>query len=495
MSHDSRWAPYRVTVLALLLAAFVGAAIYFDLVERKSTVWVHLAYVPIVLAGLWWGWVALGIAFLQGCVLVVLRLLGVGVGEAWTDTVRVLLFLVVGACVGGLSARLQKTTRAYQVSSENYRALFEHSLAGVAVYRDERVVLCNRRFEALLGYDEGGLAGRSIWEVIHPDDHAAVRARLERRERGEVRGLHYETRFLHRDGRAVWVDLASEPVRFDGRPGILVNVYDITARKEAEERRGELVELARQQEEQLVHSVRLAELGEMAAAVAHELNQPLTSIRTFAKNAAYMLENRAGEPGEVELNLRRISEQVDRAARIIGQMRQLARRSEPIAAPVDLNAVLSEALDFVAHHMRLSGVEVRFEPSPDLPQVQGDRLRLEQVFLNLLTNARQAMEQSSERRLRVTSRFEPGHPRPVVIEIADTGVGFAAADAARLFAPFFTTKQPGQGTGLGLSISLTIVKDHGGTIEASGAPGRGATFTVRLPLAGSVVTEDGRKDA
>lgn len=211
----------------------------------------------------------------------------------------------------------------------------------------------------------------------------------------------------------------------------------------------------------------------------------MNGYRTFAKNAAYMLENQVGEPGEVQQNLRRVSEQVDRAAKIIGQMRQLARRSGPATAPVDLNAVLTEALDFVSHHMRLSGIEVRFEPSSELPEVQGDRLRLEQVFLNLLTNARQAMESSTERRLTVRSRFEPGRACPVVVEISDTGVGFAAADAARLFAPFYTTKKPGQGTGLGLSISLTIVQDHGGTIEAAGAPGRGATFTVRLPIAGA----------
>ena len=471
-------------MLALLVAAFVGLALYSDLVVRSTTVWIHFAYVPIVLAGMWFGWLGLGVAALQGGVLLVLRLCGVGIGDAWTDAVRIGLFLAVGACVGGLAQRLRAATRACEVSGENYRALFERSLAGVAVYRDERVVLSNRRFDEMLGYGADEAVGKSIWEVIHPDDHAAVRTQIERRRRGEAHDLHYETRFLHRDGRAVWVDLASSSVHYDGRPGILVNAYDITTRKEAEARRGELAELAQEQGEQLVHSVRLAELGEMAAAVAHELNQPLTSIRTFAKNAAYMLENQAGEPGEVKHNLLRISEQVDRAARIIGQMRQLARRSEPVAAPVDLNAVLTEALDFVSHRMRLSGIEVRFEPSRELPEVQGDRLRLEQVFLNLLTNARQAMEPSSERRLTVTTRFEAGRPCPAVVEIADTGVGFAADDAARLFAPFFTTKKPGQGTGLGLSISLTIVKDHGGTIEAAGAPGRGATFTVRLPLGG-----------
>lgn len=273
--------PRRIGALALLVAAFVGAALYFDLVERATTVWVHLAYVPIVLAGLWWGWVGLGVAALLGGVLLALRLFGVGVGEAWTDGVRVGLFLVVGACVSGLSERLRTATRACEVSKENYRSLFEHSLAGVAVYQDERVVLSNRRLEEMLGYETGGLTGLSIWDVVHPEDHATVRSQIERRRSGEATDLHYETRFRCRDGRAVWVDLASSPFAYNGRPGVLVNAYDITARKEAEAKRAELTELARQQAEQLVHSVRLAELGEMAAAVAHELNQPLTSIRTL----------------------------------------------------------------------------------------------------------------------------------------------------------------------------------------------------------------------
>lgn len=484
MLSEPRRSIHRIGVLALLVGAFVGLALYFDLVERSTTVWVHLAYVPIVLAAMWWGWAGVAVAGLQGAVLLALRLFGVGVGAAWTDAVRIALFLIVGVCVAVLAERLRSATRSCEVSSENYRTLFDRSLAGIAVYRDERVVLTNRRFDEMLGYELGEAVGRTIWEVIHPDDHAAIRARLARRALGETPDLHYEARFRHQDGRVVWVDLASSSVHYDGAPGILVNVYDITSRKASDYWRHELSELAREQAEQLVHSGRLAELGEMAAAVAHELNQPLTSIRTFAKNAVYMLENQAGEPGEVEQNLRRISDQVDRAARIIGQMRQLARRSEPVAAPVDLNAVLTEALDFVSHHLRLSGIEVRFEPSRELPEVQGDRLRLEQVFLNLLTNARQAMEGVAERRLTITSRLEAGRACPAVVEIADTGVGFDAADVTRLFAPFFTTKQPGQGTGLGLSISLNIVKDHGGTIEAAGAPGRGATFTVRLPLGG-----------
>ena len=151
--------------------------------------------------------------------------------------------------------------------------------------------------------------------------------------------------------------------------------------------------------------------------------------------------------------------------------------------PVDLNAVARDALDFLMPQFRVQETDVTFEPDPAMPPVIGDRIRLEQVFINLLSNARQALDGVEHRRLRVTTRRTDGPGPRAEVEVSDSGVGFAPETAARLFAPFFTTKAPGQGTGLGLSISRQIVEDHGGTIDARGEAGRGATFTIRLPLA------------
>ena len=234
-------------------------------------------------------------------------------------------------------------------------------------------------------------------------------------------------------------------------------------------------------EEQLEHSTRLAEIGGMAAEISHELNQPLTGIRNYARNAFYMLEKRLGDEEEVKANLRLISEQVDRAARIGNRMRELTRRGDRNVSIVDVNSVVRETVDFLMPQMRLSQVEVATSLADDLPAVRGDRTRLSQVFLNLLTNARHAVAASPVRRLSIRSRREPGAALPVVLEVADTGVGISPADARRLFQPFFTTKESGHG--LGLSISRSIVADHGGTIGAESVPGRGATFIVRLPAA------------
>jgi PAS domain S-box-containing protein len=476
----------RAGVVALLALAYAGAGLYLRLVLHTDQVYTHLAYVPIVLAGMWWGRKGSVVAGLLGLVVLVHDLLGLGAADLASDLARVTLFIVVGLCVGWLSERVRRGERALRISEAKHRLLTEKSLAGICVYRNERVLFANERLGAMLGCAPADLVGRSIWDFIHEPDQPKVRDLLARREAEGLTDLHYECRFLRRDGRVIWTDLASALAEYEGAPAVLVHLYDITEMRATEEQRRELSELARRQEEQLVHSTRLAELGEMAAGVAHELNQPLTGIRNFARNALYMLQTGAADSSrdapDVQDNLRLITEQVDRAARIISQMRELTRRSERQFALIDINAVLTESVEFLTPQMRLAGVDVRLDLAPDLPEVMGDRIRLEQVFLNLLTNARQAMEESRERRLTVRTWLDRSGGQAVAIEVADTGNGFPPEVAERLFTPFFSTKKPGHGTGLGLSISLTIVKDHRGTIQAVGAPGAGARFTVRLPL-------------
>jgi histidine kinase len=476
-----RRAALKVLAITALALVYGALGLYFKTVLRTSVVYTHLAYIPIVLAGLWWGRRSVVVAAVLAAVTFLLRVFGVGIGELWSDIARGLLFFAVALCVGTLSDKVMAGQRALRVSEEKYRSLIEKSLSGILVYRDDKILFANPRVSELLGYRPEDLPGKSIWDLIHEQDREEVRDLLLRRETGGSSDLHYECRLVRPGGEVIWADIASAAVDFDEERAVLVTAYDITDRKDAEEKRRQLAELARRQEEQLVHSTRLAELGEMAAAIAHELNQPLTGIRNFARNAYYMLEQHAGSLEEVKGNLRLVSEQVDRASKIISQMRELTRRSEKEFAPVSVNGIIRESIEFLTPQLRLSGVEIGLDLADDLPPVMGDRIRLEQVFLNLLTNARQAMEEVEERRLKVKTYLDSDLECPVVAEIQDTGKGFAPQDSEKLFTPFFSTKKPGHGTGLGLSISLSIIRDHKGKIEAASATGKGAKFTVRLP--------------
>lgn len=490
----------RVAVVATGLAIHLGLAVLVNTTWRDALVLNHFAYVPLVLAALWWGRRAAWLALVPGAAPVVLTAVGLTPAPPWTDGVRAAFYLAVTAITGLLADRLRASEAQASRSDLNLRAIIESSLAGVAVYRDQRLRFINGRLAMMLGDAAGAgeatdghpaapadldtFLGRSIWDFVHPDDRARIEDLVARRRRDPDGGLRYEARLLARDGRTVHADVASNAIEFEGRPSVLVSVYDVTRLREAEARRIELSEKAREQADLLVHSSRLAEMGEMAAAVAHELNQPLTGIRNYARNATYMLEENAGSLDEVKDNLARISQQVDRAARIIAQMRALARRSETERVPVQVNAVVRETLEFLDSQMRLAGIEVHRDLDESLPPVLGDRLRLWQVFLNVVVNARQAMEDTKVRMLTVATRHVPGDDLPIVVTFQDSGPGFAPEIAPRLFEPFFTTKGPGRGTGLGLSISHAILQEHGGRIEAAGAPGRGACFTIRLPACG-----------
>jgi histidine kinase len=474
----------RLLVVGVLVASYAGIGLYLNVAHNTSAVYTHFAYIPIVLAGVWWGRRGVVVAAAVGGIILAFHAVGISAGGVWNDLARVVFLLVVALTVGTLSEKVAAGQQAVLRSEEKHRLIVEKSLTGIVVYGDSRfeVLFANPRCERLFGRRPEAMVGMSIWDLIAEEDKPQVRDRVaDRRAKGFV-GLHYECRLVRADGSRFWAEIASSAATYEGQPAVLVNVYDISDRKEAEEKRRELARLARKQEEQLVHSTRLAELGEMSAAVAHDLNQPLTGIRNFARNALYMLAEGAGSHEDVQENLRLIAEQVDRAAKIIGQMRGMTRKSDRELAPVDLNSIIRESVEFLTPQLRLTGVETTLQLAPDLPPITGDRTRLEQVFLNLLTNARQAMEEAPERRLVVRTSVHTDPDRPVVVEVEDTGKGFADDDVAKLFAPFYSTKKPGHGTGLGLTISQRIIKDHGGAIAATGQPGRGATFTLRLPL-------------
>ena len=492
-TDNTRTLLLRLIVVSTFMLAYVGLGVYFHLVLGASIVFTHVGYVPLVLASLWWGRRGLAVAAILAGVVVVFQVLGLAAGAVWSDAVRVAMFFAVGGTVGVLSEKVRATHSALRSSEARYRRLVDESLAGIFVYQEDRICFVNPRLCTMLNRTPEELVGLELWEIFDEDDRARVRDMVTRRRESGSADLHYTCRLKRGDGNVVWVEQASTHAAYEGKPATLVCCLDVTERKRAEEKERALTDLARRQQEQLIHSTRLAELGELAAGIAHELNQPLTGIRNFAKNALYMMTHNAGSGEQVSENLRRISDQVDRAAKIISQMRELSRRSDREFGPVDINRALHDSVEFLMPQLRLAEVAMNLQLAPDLPNAMGDRIRLEQVFLNLLANSIHAMDEVAERRLTVRTAYDRGAERPLVVEIADTGAGFSQADAEKIFAPFYSTKKPGQGTGLGLSISLTIVESHNGAIEAIGVPGKGARFVVRLPAVGGSPEEETRK--
>jgi C4-dicarboxylate-specific signal transduction histidine kinase len=236
----------------------------------------------------------------------------------------------------------------------------------------------------------------------------------------------------------------------------------------------------REKQEQLIQAGKLATLGELTTGVAHELNNPLNNIGLFVGNAVDRINLGEIEPAALRAELRKAMEQLRKATEIISHLRTFGRAATIVYEPVEVVPVIERALSLMHEQLRLRQIQVAVEPGTEPIVVQGNAIQLEQVFVNLLTNARDALAGGEQKRIRISC---VRRPPMAVLTFADTGPGVPPDLEQRIFDPFFTTKEVGAGTGLGLSITYGIVTEHAGTI-AYAAPRRGgAEFTIELPLA------------
>jgi two-component system NtrC family sensor kinase len=266
----------------------------------------------------------------------------------------------------------------------------------------------------------------------------------------------------HDPPRRLLVNLATTPLRdSDGAiAGTILVLEDISSRV--------------QLEEQLQISEKMASLGLLAAGVAHEVNTPLTGISSYTQ---MLLQGAKPEDPQTKV-LEKIERQTFRAAKIVNGLLNLARPANLETGPVDANAVINDVLSLLEHQLKTGSIQVRKELAAAAPIVLGTEYKLQQVFLNLFLNARDAMPKGGW--LSISTRIEGSD---ATIEVADTGSGIPADHLSRIYDPFFTTKDIGKGTGLGLSITYGIVQEHGGTITCESNVGQGTRFTLTLPLA------------
>ena len=262
----------------------------------------------------------------------------------------------------------------------------------------------------------------------------------------------------------------------DGRKAMIHIMGDLRETTEEVQRREQEL---RDKQEQLVQAGKLATLGELTTGIAHELNNPLNNIGLFVGNAIDHIELGVGDRERLLDELRHAVQEVRRATAIISHLRTFGRVAPVSREPVRINGVVRRSFSLLYEQLRMRQIEVRLDLCPEDPVVVGNAIQLEQVFINLLTNARDALADAPRKLIHIESAVSED---VVDLLVRDTGPGIPEGLQQRIFDPFFTTKEVGAGTGLGLSISYGIVKEHGGSISVVNGAGDGATFLVQLPL-------------
>jgi PAS domain S-box-containing protein len=358
-----------------------------------------------------------------------------------------------------ITARRQMEAALWQ-SEREYRKLFENANDAILIFDPESEVILEANNKALDIYGVGKeeFIGMSLKTITTDSDQGRQPIR-EALESGSPK--NFETVHLRKDGMPIDIFGSSTVIEYGGRKAVMTIARDVT-------------EIKRLQQ-QLIQSEKLAALGQLVSGVAHELNNPLTSVIGYTQLllARNQLDPRAAEQLEI------VGNEADRARRIVRNLLSFSRQHKPSRAEVDLNELLERTLELRAYEMKVNNISVCREPG-DIPCVLADEHQLQQVFLNIIINAEQAM-QSDARAGELTVRTEMGASNRVKIVIADNGPGIPLQIIEKLFDPFFTTKPVGKGTGLGLSISYGIVKEHDGAIRVESEPGRGARFIIELP--------------
>ena len=343
---------------------------------------------------------------------------------------------------------------------------------------DFPVIYANPSFYKLIGYTKNEIIGQNYFLLYGSDADLRVVEEIKQTMR-QGKSFHGEMLNFRKNGKKFWSSLRIAPIRdTNGLTAHYVGIQtDITLMKQRD------LEIEEQREE-LLHVTRVGKLAEFVSSLAHEISQPLTAILSYAQAAQRMLaiggaKGEAGREPQLQEILQYIINDDQRAAEVIRRLRALLKKNKPTLEPLDINSLINDTVALIMTHITVRNKVIKFELGNKLPFIQGDRIQLQQVLLNLISNSLEAMDESSDSRelLIRTSRKDND---TIMVEVKDSGCGIPAENMKKLFAHFFTSKL--DGLGMGLSISRSIVEAHGGRLEAENNPDRGATFCFTIPV-------------
>ena len=380
-----------------------------------------------------------------------------------------------GTFLGYIGSCIDITER--KQAQDRFRLVVEASPNGIVLVNAQgHIVLVNACAEKLFGYGREELIGQGI-ELLVPErfrgEHSAHRAGFHAAPAARAIGAGLELFARRKDGTEFPVEIGSSPIQSPEGTLVLSVIVDISARKQAEAE-------ARQHREELAHLSRVAIMGEMAGSLAHELNQPLTGIVNNASaGRRFIAKGRADLP-KLDGLFEAVVADGRRAGEIIRGIRGMVRKGEEVRGPVNLNDVIASVLRFVRSDALGRHCALVTEPDPKLPLVEADQVQLQQVLLNLVVNAFEAMRETPAAERRVIIRSERESDGRVRVSVRDFGTGLPVEEPERIFERFFSTKR--EGMGMGLAIARSIITSHGGELAAANAQGGGACVHFSLPV-------------
>lgn len=478
--------PKRFLEAALLALSVVSLASFAFLGGASFTTGLPLlfcAHLPLLLwAAMRFGqtgasWTLLGLATATMSSIAQWPAGNAGQTEILMQQAIFLLIAIPVLYLGSIYSELRHTVLQLNTAAERHDMATKAASIGVwEWYPQTDRLYVHPHLKLLIGFEDQEIPNtRSAWmSHYHPEDVEKVMVMVQACMGGEIKSVEVEHRVVHRDGSTRWLLTRGAKVRDanDGTDKLLGTCVDVTERKRIEE---ELHNLRNE----LTHLARARMMGELSGAVAHEVNQPLAAILSNSQAAQLMLKSNPPDIAELEQVHEEIAESAKRAGNVIHGLRDLLRKGEPNFQPLDINLVVAEVLDLAHSDFVSHQVTVTRQFGRRMRIVRGDRIQLQQVVLNFVMNACEAMKDSpsGERTLTVTTRTNPD--QSVQVSIEDTGGGIAPELADHLFEPFSTNKK--SGLGLGLSISRSIVAAHGGRQWAENRPAGGAAFHFLLP--------------